>query len=171
MRVLMRGRAGTLEGIEQSPELCRRTHARLGSNASIVRGDLQVGLPFPPASFDVVVKSEVVEHLASPVAALRNIATALRSGGTLVMAFPNAAAYPLWRFGERRFRHPLGYRLAFTDHPTKTFEPLDTLISPQDITRLLAEAGLRPLEWAGTRLVIPIRRKRHPNPHDLRTLG
>ena len=171
MRVLMRGRAGTLEGIEQSPELCRRARSRLGSRASIIRGDLQAGLPFPPASFDVVVMSELVEHLTSPVAALRNIATALRSGGTLVMAFPNAAAYPLWRLGGRWFQHPLGYRLAFTDHPKKTFEPLDTVISPQGITRLLAEASLKPLVWAGTRLVVPIRRKRHPNPHDPRTLG
>ena len=160
-----------MEGIEQSPELCHRARNRLGSRASIIRGDLQVGLPFPPASFDVVVMSEVGKHLTSPLAALRNIATVLRSGGTLVMTFPNAAAYPLWRLGERWFRHPLGYRLAFTDHPKKTFEPLDTLISPQDITRLLAEAGLRPLRWAGTRLVVPIPRKRHPNPHDARTLG
>jgi len=115
--------------------------------------------------------SQVVEHLTSPVAALRNIAAVLRSGGTLVMTFPNAAAYPLWRLGERRFQHPLGYRLAPAEHPKKTFQPVDTLISPQDITRLLAEAGLRPLRWAGTRLVVPIPCKRHPNPHDAKTLG
>jgi len=112
--------AQALFGLEQSPELCRRARARLGSRASIIRGDLQAGLPFPPASFDVVVMSELVEHLTSPVAALRNIATALRSGGTLVMAFPKAAAYPLWRLGERRFRHPLGYRLVLAEHPKQS---------------------------------------------------
>jgi len=49
MRVLVSDRAGTLGGSEQSPELCRRTRAHLGNKASIIRGDLQAGLPFPPS--------------------------------------------------------------------------------------------------------------------------
>jgi SAM-dependent methyltransferase len=47
-------------------------------------------LPFPQASFDLVVFSEVLEHLrGSPLRAIRLLASMLRPGGALVVSTPN----------------------------------------------------------------------------------
>jgi ubiquinone/menaquinone biosynthesis C-methylase UbiE len=47
-------------------------------------------LPLPADSFDVVVFSEVMEHVRFPQQALREIARVLRPGGQLVGSVPNA---------------------------------------------------------------------------------
>jgi 2-polyprenyl-3-methyl-5-hydroxy-6-metoxy-1,4-benzoquinol methylase len=46
--------------------------------------------PLQPASFDVVVAAEVLEHLFHPAAVLDRIASLLRSDGMLVGSVPNA---------------------------------------------------------------------------------
>lgn len=46
-------------------------------------------LPHAGATFDLVVSCETVEHLPDPVGALRGVANALRSGGTLLLTTPN----------------------------------------------------------------------------------
>jgi SAM-dependent methyltransferase len=59
---------------------------------------------FPPATFDVVLSSFTVEHLADPGAAFANLARWLRPGGSLVLTtvnrrHPFVAAYlamPAW---------------------------------------------------------------------------
>lgn len=52
------------------------------------------GLPFPDATFDVVVMSEVIEHLLQPEVAVWEIARVLRPGGTFVMTTNNASEMP-----------------------------------------------------------------------------
>jgi SAM-dependent methyltransferase len=47
-----------------------------------------VAVPAPDASFDVILCSEVLEHLPDPLAALREFARLLRSGGRLVLTAP-----------------------------------------------------------------------------------
>lgn len=42
-----------------------------------------------PESFDVVVCYEVIEHLQNPERVLRNLASALRPGGIMILAAPN----------------------------------------------------------------------------------
>lgn len=52
-------------------------------------------LPLADASVDVVVLSEVIEHLVRPELAVWEIARVLRPGGTLVMTTNNASEVPL----------------------------------------------------------------------------
>jgi ubiquinone/menaquinone biosynthesis C-methylase UbiE len=59
-----------------------------------VRGDGQQ-MPFGDASIDVVVLSEVIEHLMQPELAVWEIARTLRPGGYLVMTTNNASEVPL----------------------------------------------------------------------------
>ena len=76
--------------------------ARLGIET--VWADVEEGLPFDDASFDVVVAGEVLEHLADPAAAVRHIRRVLRPGGRFAGSVPNAfrlksrVAYALGRY-------------------------------------------------------------------------
>lgn len=74
--------------------------------ASFVAGDAE-RLPFHDASFDVVVWSEVIEHLMRPELAVWEVARVLRPGGTLVLTTNNASEMPL--------RFPLSDPLAFLE--------------------------------------------------------
>jgi 2-polyprenyl-3-methyl-5-hydroxy-6-metoxy-1,4-benzoquinol methylase len=59
-----------------------------------VRGDGE-HLPFTDRQFDVVVMSEVIEHLMRPELAVWEIARVLKPGGVLVMTTNNASEMPL----------------------------------------------------------------------------
>jgi SAM-dependent methyltransferase len=56
--------------------------------------DLNGPLPFPDAGFDLVLAIEVLEHLESPRAFLREIFRVLRPGGLAVISTPNIASVP-----------------------------------------------------------------------------
>jgi SAM-dependent methyltransferase len=51
------------------------------------------GLPLAPSSVDVVIMSELIEHLVDPDAALDEAWRVLRPGGTLLLSTPNLAAW------------------------------------------------------------------------------
>lgn len=51
--------------------------------------DLDAPLPFPDASFDLVVCSDGIEHVENPFALFREFARVLDAGGSLVVATPN----------------------------------------------------------------------------------
>lgn len=135
--------------------------------ASLGRADGEA-LPFRDASVDVVVFSEVIEHLMRPERAVWEIARVLRPGGVLVMTTNNASEVPL--------RSPLSHAFAWAekaigaDHPALISnrpwvwpEPLDPAILPPgsppvyiphthhiqaETRRLFEAAGLRTFEWS-----------------------
>jgi len=74
--------------------------------ATFVRGDAE-HLPFADASFDIVVWSEVIEHLMRPELAVWEISRVLRTGGALVLTTNNASEMPL--------RFPLSDPFAFVE--------------------------------------------------------
>ena len=63
----------------------QRMHQHGVDNVTLVLADAQVH-PFPPASFDLLTSRLGVMFFADPVAAFRNLLTALKPGGRLVMA-------------------------------------------------------------------------------------
>jgi ubiquinone/menaquinone biosynthesis C-methylase UbiE len=71
-----------------------------------VRGNGE-GLPFRDASFDVVVMTEVIEHLLRPELAVWEVARVLRPGGVYVMTTNNASEMPL--------RSPLTHLFAWAE--------------------------------------------------------
>jgi 2-polyprenyl-3-methyl-5-hydroxy-6-metoxy-1,4-benzoquinol methylase len=58
----------------------------------VLVGDVEtMDLPLAPASFDVVLCGDIVEHLRNPTAALARWRRLLRPGGRLVLSTPNVA--------------------------------------------------------------------------------
>jgi len=94
-------------GIELDPAAAAEARAVC---EAVVVGDVEsVDLPFEPASFDVVLCGDVVEHLRDPGAALARLRPFLRPGGRLVLTTPNVANWVIrlsllagrWRYTDR----------------------------------------------------------------------
>jgi SAM-dependent methyltransferase len=56
---------------------------------TLVRCDVDDGLPFPDAAFDAVAAIEVMEHTRAPYRVLEEISRVLRPGGLVVFSVPN----------------------------------------------------------------------------------
>ena len=82
------GRAGYRAGIELSTTAAVAA-ARVADE--VLNVAVTAPLPFPPASFDVVVCADVLEHLADPAAALSSAVGLCRPGGAVVISVPNVA--------------------------------------------------------------------------------
>lgn len=68
------------------------------------QADLNRGVPFPDAHFDLVLSVEGIEHLESPAAFVRELARVLRPGGQLILSTPNVLnVASRWRFFTRGF--------------------------------------------------------------------
>ena len=81
-------RAGRVVGVDMSPEMveaCGALAAREGvANVSFEAGSAYE-LPFDGDAFDVVYAHQVLQHLADPVAALREFRRVLRPGGLVAV--------------------------------------------------------------------------------------
>lgn len=81
---------GPASGVEVYAEQAARAEA-LG--ISVVGADLEVSpLPWPDATFDVVVVNQVFEHLKNVWLPMAEVARVLRPGGHLVFSVPNLAS-------------------------------------------------------------------------------
>jgi SAM-dependent methyltransferase len=100
------------------------------------RGDAQL-IPFADSTMDVVVFSEVIEHLLQPELAVWEIARVLKPGGVLIMTTNNASEMPL--------RTPLSHLFAWiekalgADHPELI--SLRPWVWPEPVDRELLEEG------------------------------
>jgi len=91
---------GCREGI-QSAWLAARGYTVIGVDkeprcAHGIEVDLDQGLPFPDAHFDVVWCSEVIEHLRDPAPAVAELRRVTRPGGTMVLTTPNSWFWLAW---------------------------------------------------------------------------
>jgi SAM-dependent methyltransferase len=115
-------RVGVVVGLEPNAGAIALAHAR--GTARFCRGS-GTALPFGSGTFDVVVASDVLEHIADDVGAVAEIGRVLRPGGALVFSVP---AHP-W---------------LFTAHDERLWHHRRYTVST--VRRLLAEGGLE-AEW------------------------
>lgn len=76
-----------LSGMDISPRLVSRAMANV-PGAQIVTGDAD-NLAYPDEAFDVVIMTEVLEHLSDPVLALEQLRRVLKPGGWMLLTVPN----------------------------------------------------------------------------------
>lgn len=115
------------EGTELSATAADRLEGR---GFRIHRGPIEE-LDLPRDAFDVVVLSEVVEHLRDPAAALRKLVPALRRGGIVYLTTPNFQSLS---------RRLLGARWRVVAVPEHLY-----YFSPRALGGMLRAVGLQPL--------------------------
>jgi SAM-dependent methyltransferase len=103
-------------------------HARELVTGNIHTGTLE-SAPFPPQSFDLILMSHSLEHLPSPVAALRLVHRLLNGDGLLVVSVPNVDSLEFKLFG--RWWFPLD--------PPRHFYHFDK----HSLSGIFAQAGFR----------------------------
>jgi 2-polyprenyl-3-methyl-5-hydroxy-6-metoxy-1,4-benzoquinol methylase len=100
-------RGNVVVGLELDQEAARAAEAFC---ERVLVGDVEtMELALEPASFDVVLLGDVIEHLRDPVAALARLRPLLRPGGRLVLSTPNIANWAIrlsllagrWRYTDR----------------------------------------------------------------------
>lgn len=91
-------------GLDQSEEAIRYCAEKgLGE---VRRGDA-CALPFPDKSFDLVLATDIIEHVEDDEQALREIARVLKPGGRVLLSVP---AFPsLWGLQDRVAQHKRRY--------------------------------------------------------------
>ena len=132
-----------LSGIDYS-EFTVETASRLPYEFS--RCNLEEGIPFEDATFDVVYAGEIIEHLYNPDHLLEECRRVLRPGGHLVLSTPNLQAW------YNRVLFPLGIQPLFYESSTKSTAvgagPLKRLKKgsvPVGHIRLMTKPALRDL--------------------------
>lgn len=111
----------------------RRRAEELETEGGMLQGDA-FALPFPDASFDRVICSEVMEHVHDYAAAIRELARVTKPGGRIAVTIPTATSEHLYlRLGDDYFESPGGHIRIF---------------KPRQLAGALARAGLE-TEGAG----------------------
>ena len=100
--------------------------------------DIENGLDYPDASFDIVFCSEVIEHMTSPEVLVRDMNRVLKPAGQLVLSTPNSA---FWLY---RLLGIFGYTVSELQHP-KHFQ----FFSRRSLLKLLENADFRPQRVMG----------------------
>jgi SAM-dependent methyltransferase len=77
-------------GIDWSADALRQARAR---GLTVVRGTIETRLPVADGAADVVIMSELIEHLVDPDGAVAEVRRVLRPGGALLLSTPNLAAW------------------------------------------------------------------------------
>lgn len=90
-----KGKAGRYVGVELFPAAADRAARALDE---VVVADVeQMEFPWPDATFDAVVLSEVLEHLVEPWAVVSRLARVVKPGGMLFASSPNVSHWRVIR--------------------------------------------------------------------------
>jgi len=77
-------------GIDLSPTMLQRARRRLGDDVELLQGSADQ-LPFEDATFDVVLCTEVLEHVVEPARVVRELMRVAAPGARVVVSIPNEA--------------------------------------------------------------------------------
>ncbi|NNJ11442.1 class I SAM-dependent methyltransferase [Chloroflexales bacterium ZM16-3] len=144
-----------LIGVEISLGRLCLARDRLNNRVSLIQiGAKDNHLPFADQSMDLVCVTEVIEHLKDPISFLREINRVLSPRGRLILTTPNSDAFPFWEqiariwtiFPRLKF---LWHFLPF-EHPLKTIQPIDTVLSIGEVESIIQQAYLSPIRVCGT---------------------
>jgi len=100
-------------GLDGSPDAVERGREK---GRTIVLGNVEVDLPFADEQFDGVVVKDLLEHVADPVAVVREARRVLRPGGTIFASSPDAQR---WVWNDYTHRRPFtrkAYKMLFSDN-------------------------------------------------------
>jgi SAM-dependent methyltransferase len=143
MTKVMHERGSRIVGVEIDPEAARHAEPYL---ERVIVGDLDLEPlvdDLPPASFDVVLAADVLEHLRDPAACLRSLIRLLRPDGAIVISVPNVAHVDVrLELLDGRFRYRDNGLLDRTHLKMFTLEAL---------TELLDTVALVPVTWRPNR--------------------
>ncbi|MCY2961705.1 MAG: methyltransferase domain-containing protein [Planctomycetota bacterium] len=89
-----RRRGWKVQGVELSPPAAEYSIRELG--LPVFRGLLEEA-PFPPASFDLALADNVLEHTTDPQRVLQKLRELLRPGGALIVICPSYVNSPYFR--------------------------------------------------------------------------
>ena len=96
-----------LSSLDISQNLARITQKRTSSNVVVADA---VSLPFPENSFDIIISSEMIEHLGDVECGIREISRVLSPEGILVLTTPNRRWLWLVNFAtSMKLRHYEGF--------------------------------------------------------------
>ena len=148
---LLRSHAGHTAGLELSETAAK---AAAGVADLVVQGALEdVGLPFEPGFYDLVVLADVLEHLADPAAALRRASGWCKPGGAILVSVPNVAHWQA-RLTLARGHWPARDSGTFDASHLRWF-------TRESLATLIAGAGLHDVELGA---IVPALRNHLPLP-------
>jgi len=105
LRLLVELGFGDVTGLDRSEDAIR--WCREKQLPAVERGDL-CALPFPEDHFDLVIATDVLEHIDEPDAGVAELRRVLRPGGTLIVTVP--AFESLWGLQDDVSHHKRRYR-------------------------------------------------------------
>ena len=143
--------ARAVVGVDFVEEMVRLARVKLGRRGEgrvrLLVGDA-LALPFPDGAFDCVASAFLLRNLADLPAGLQEMRRVTAPGGAVVALEITQPALPGWReaFG-LYFHHvvPAVGAIVSGDRAAYTYLPqsVDRFVSPHDLARLMADAGLR----------------------------
>lgn len=117
-------------GIDIGPELVKINKKKTPGGKFVVASASK--LPFKSNSFDIVLSTEVIEHVENQKRAMKEMLRVLRPGGLLVITTPNRVFKPLFSFlsfirirpyrGNGKWFYPWEFKKFFDKDDTKIIE-------------------------------------------------